>query len=972
MSELFMECEEEELEPWQRRIPEINLIDDDDDDDDEPIFVGEIRSSKPAPNSRPIPANQRNQQNVRPPVQIQRAVASTMTSPQKPVQITPSHPQPNLTKFSTVPQLTLRGASQPVTNSVLIPVSSQSGSQQTGSRTLTPMSPQPIIINNQGYIVASPQVSNNSAFINSLGSQYPPGTSITVLPAGQQVLQQVTPPKPVPGVIHRPQVQLIQNNVVTLSNVQGPPDMPAPVLSSPIRKSIQIVPPQITQTKSNITPVSMPKPISSSQPAIGNRDNGAVKRTPPDSQNNAPKRVKISMENGTPFRKRCPKCQVQFLLQDPLKSHMRLCCPHLIESVFPSTSKSDRPAAPSRMYDHETGKLIMLVSDFYYGKFEGNKPSSQEQKTSTTFKCNSCLKILKNNIRFMNHMKHHLELEKQNSESWESHTTCQHCYRQYSTPFQLQCHIESAHSPYESTTNCKICELAFESEQVLLEHMRDNHKPGEMPYVCQVCNYRSSFFTDVETHFRSVHENTKDLLCPFCLKVLRSGHMYMQHYMRHQKKGIHRCGKCRLNFLTYKEKVEHKTAFHRTFKKPKCLEGLPPGTKVTIRASLTGGSPVSSSLPITTVVAPSCPSTKPAAKAPTTPVKPKSSGSQSPTGGKSRNSTQTKRGSQTHNYALKMLKFASGTHICVECSSEVKDPFAHFPIQLKCGACKYRTSCQKSYAQHMIRFHSLVSKKRFRKAKTLQNITLVCLNCDFLVDFQNSDLMTKHLIDRPNHNCQIIFEKGNKCEEEPISCDTDENKDGNDDQKIELEGLTEDLNTPSSSSEAKELPAEGLPAKSDPEDSEINEPAPESKSSERSEENTTQDLDETAASNTSCPAEESQVQTDQNKENPESSQNKPKNGLSEESPSGTPSPSGAGEPSSPSKEETKADEARFDEFLSKSDNTETVSSDICEQNTSQLEPLTPSNILEHEATGILQENTNSSSPSNLLDSLSSK
>lgn len=52
----------------------------------------------------------------------------------------------------------------------------------------------------------------------------------------------------------------------------------------------------------------------------------------------------------------------------------------------------------------------------------------------------------------MNHMKHHLELEKQNSESWESHTTCQHCYRQYSTPFQLQCHIESAHSPFESTS----------------------------------------------------------------------------------------------------------------------------------------------------------------------------------------------------------------------------------------------------------------------------------------------------------------------------------------------------------------------------------------------------------------------------------------------------------------------------------------------------------------------------------------
>lgn len=53
MSELFMECEEEELEPWQRAIPEISLIDD--DDDDEPIFVGEICSSKPTPNIRTGP-----------------------------------------------------------------------------------------------------------------------------------------------------------------------------------------------------------------------------------------------------------------------------------------------------------------------------------------------------------------------------------------------------------------------------------------------------------------------------------------------------------------------------------------------------------------------------------------------------------------------------------------------------------------------------------------------------------------------------------------------------------------------------------------------------------------------------------------------------------------------------------------------------------------------------------------------------
>lgn len=37
MSELFMECVEEELEPWQKQVTEVHMID---DDDDEPIFVG--------------------------------------------------------------------------------------------------------------------------------------------------------------------------------------------------------------------------------------------------------------------------------------------------------------------------------------------------------------------------------------------------------------------------------------------------------------------------------------------------------------------------------------------------------------------------------------------------------------------------------------------------------------------------------------------------------------------------------------------------------------------------------------------------------------------------------------------------------------------------------------------------------------------------------------------------------------------
>lgn len=134
-------------------------------------------------------------------------------------------------------------------------------------------------------------------------------------------------------------------------------------------------------------------------------------------------------------------------------------------------AKTECVSTTSKIHESEKGKLIMLVNDFYYGKREGDTQQvQQEQKTRTTFKCFNCLKVLKNNIRFMNHVKHHLEPEKQSSEIWESHTTCQHCYHQFPTPFQLQCHTESTHTPYETSNICKSCGLSFETEQVLLEH----------------------------------------------------------------------------------------------------------------------------------------------------------------------------------------------------------------------------------------------------------------------------------------------------------------------------------------------------------------------------------------------------------------------------------------------------------------------------------------------------------------------
>ncbi|XP_046509148.1 zinc finger protein 280D isoform X5 [Equus quagga] len=705
-------------------------------------------------------------------------------------------------------------------------------------------------------------------------------------------------------------------------------------------------------------------------------------------------------KNGTPFPRACPKCNIHFNLLEPLKNHMKYCCPDMINN-FLGLAKTEfsSTANKNKTVDSEKGKLIMLVNDFYYGKHEGDV--QEEQKTHTTFKCFSCLKILKNNIRFMNHMKHHLELEKQSSESWENHTTCQHCYRQFPTPFQLQCHIESTHTPHEFSTICKICELSFETEHILLQHMKDNHKPGEMPYICQVCNYRSSSFSDVETHFRTSHENTKNLLCPFCLKVIKIATPYMHHYMKHQKKGIHRCTKCRLQFLTCKEKMDHKTQHHRTFIKPKQLEGLPPGTKVTIRASVgplqSGSSTTPSISASTSTLQLSPPRTKnipaknPTKSNPSKPNPTKSNASKpnasKPNGNKSKykskiSNMQKKQSSLASsnkkskvNTALRNLRYRRGVHKCIECCSEIKDFANHFPTYVHCSFCRYNTSCSKAYVNHMMSFHSNRPSKRFcifkKHSEDLRGITLVCLNCDFLTDVSGLDNMATHLSQHETHTCQVVMEKVSVC------IPTSEH----------LSEMKNEVPTKEQEPASKEI------ARSNMAEGETETSTSESKQDKAPSEEEKNGCDANAFEGSSVTKREESITVSDKENNAclEDQETGSKNIFSYNSSIGADKM----EKEKPIEhicqerelkicqgseniisrdqvEDHNSSEARFssknfkdlrltsgdvsiDQFLRKRDELESVSSDVSEQGSIHLEPLTPSEVLEYEATEILQK-----------------
>ncbi|MXQ99149.1 hypothetical protein E5288_WYG013390 [Bos mutus] len=128
------------------------------------------------------------------------------------------------------------------------------------------------------------------------------------------------------------------------------------------------------------------------------------------TQQSTPDSVHTSLshvQNGEPCPTAFPKGKVHCKPISPLGEN------GLTKTDFPSVASQNKIAGPTE------GNLIVLLHDFYYGKHIGD--GQPEPKTHTAFKCLSCLKVLKN-VKFMNHIKHHLELERQRGDSLKYHT----------------------------------------------------------------------------------------------------------------------------------------------------------------------------------------------------------------------------------------------------------------------------------------------------------------------------------------------------------------------------------------------------------------------------------------------------------------------------------------------------------------------------------------------------------------------
>ncbi|XP_025939447.1 pogo transposable element with ZNF domain isoform X4 [Apteryx rowi] len=755
-TDLFMECEEEELEPWQKISDVI-----------EDSVVEDYNSvDKTATAGNPLV-----QQGGQPLILTQNPTSGLGTM---------------------------------VTQPVLRPVQVM---QNANHVTNSPVTSQPIFITTQGFPVRNVRPVQNT--MNQVGivlnvQQGQTVRPITLVPAPgtqfvkptvgvPQVFSQMAQVRPGTTMPVRPTTNTFTTVIPATLTIRSTVPQSQAQQQMSIASFVTVKRPGVTGENSNEVAKLVntlntipslgqspgPLVVSNSSPVHGSQRSSVSESSSSSSS------LKVSSSPIPTFdlqdggRKVCPRCNAQFRVTEALRGHMCYCCPEMVEFLKkgkslepepniqsakpPSPEKNTAVASPpsstpipalsppakapepnENVVDSSQSKLIMLVDDFYYGR-DGGKVSQllNFPKVPTSFRCPHCTKRLKNNIRFMNHMKHHVELDQQNGEV-DVHTICQHCYRQFSTPFQLQCHLENVHSPYESTTKCKICEWAFESEPMFLQHMKDTHKPGEMPYVCQVCQYRSSLYSEVDSHFRMIHEDTRHLLCPYCLKVFKNGNAFQQHFMRHQKKSVYHCNKCRLQFLFAKDKIEHKLQHHKTFRKPKQLEGLKPGTKVTIRASR--GQPrtvpiSSNDMPQGTgqETTPLTSSTDPQPIFLYPPVQ--------------RN---------VQKRAVKKMSVL-GRQTCLECSFEIPDFPNHFPTYVHCSLCRYSTCCSRAYANHMINNH--VPRKSPKYLALFKNYTacgvkLSCSSCLFVTS--EGDAMAKHLVFNPSHEfSNIIFRAPN-------------------------------------------------------------------------------------------------------------------------------------------------------------------------------------------------------------------
>nr|XP_037278975.1 uncharacterized protein LOC119172092 isoform X1 [Rhipicephalus microplus]XP_037278977.1 uncharacterized protein LOC119172092 isoform X1 [Rhipicephalus microplus]XP_037278978.1 uncharacterized protein LOC119172092 isoform X1 [Rhipicephalus microplus]XP_037278979.1 uncharacterized protein LOC119172092 isoform X1 [Rhipicephalus microplus] len=354
-----------------------------------------------------------------------------------------------------------------------------------------------------------------------------------------------------------------------------------------------------------------------------------------------------------------------------------------------AADKTDPGVETVNRFEKNGAPNCVILDEYYYARKKPCPADNQlvETRGDFCFKCPICKKLITNNIKTQQHITNHIEGSRQRNPDLTDLTICKYCFKEFETPYSMQCHAEAAHLKPDGIV-CKICSQEFDLVSSLIDHMKLYHNPSEMPYSCQLCGFRSSFHHDVVSHFHEDHTGTNALLCRFCLRVYivkfsnNCASIGVQNFYCHLFKHLartsaRRCPICCLVFLSPVDMKAHREKEHVSMLNETGVEAV----------KTTDTSPI---------LVPE-PHMKPRRTALNSTI--------SPTNHLNSSSCQPRFSMPAVHLDPQALN-----HACIECHKPIDED--HFNRCVRCGECKYTTNCTKVFADHMICRHSSAVKNR--------------------------------------------------------------------------------------------------------------------------------------------------------------------------------------------------------------------------------------------------------------------
>lgn len=211
------------------------------------------------------------------------------------------------------------------------------------------------------------------------------------------------------------------------------------------------------------------------------------------------------------------------------------------------------------------------------------------------YACKECDKQFLTNLKFISHMKSHLELDPleklvvpnvkpdiaelpskkaitdnncvaRQTNNKTTSNQCSKCSECFETATERNRHLRTVHRTQDY--KCQICDMVYLHKISLRQHIDTKHL-GKIGFTCDICNKSFSQKSYVKIHMR-YHNGEKPFQCTECGKQFLTGSKLLSHQRRHagtDKQSV--CTVCHLRFK-YPKSLQYHMNIHNGLRPFKC------------------------------------------------------------------------------------------------------------------------------------------------------------------------------------------------------------------------------------------------------------------------------------------------------------------------------------------------------------------------------------------------------------------